>query len=544
MKRIAILASAFALFTAGALCGWGSRNRTVFVQESAQEALTTQLSPTATNSEAGPGTLAPEESTKRLQQIAAQSNGNKRARAVAAIANDLDETQIRAALVELEKTHLRERDDITALLMARWGRLNPRAAIDFAKSIKVPRDREVALRAAMKGWAEKDIAAAKEWALTLDRPLKDPALRGVIETMADSDPKAAFGMMQDIDQNWYDSLAERVFDQWTERDPREAADHVAQLAKGGLRERAMVVVASRWASRDLTGALEWSEKMWDEKSSRSDTHGTTMPAKKDALTSVLQTWLDLDADAAIRWVQDLPDETKRGDLMKLLLGAAGDRDPQQVAEIITGKLPPGPMQDRAVEDLAFRWSFSDEAGALAWIEQQTDVQMQQMFLSKLVFQMSAQNGKAAVELAEKIGGPKKEGTISQALQGWTSDDPTAAAAWVDKQSANWRYYDSVAYRWGRTDPTSATTWVNGLPAGPAKDRFLQEAAVAVKRKFIQPAIGAQWIAGISDASVRTTAYTDLARAWLQKDTEAARTWLENAPLDQQTKIEILKAHAK
>src|SRR4029434_2419440 len=94
-------------------------------------------------------------------------------------------------------------------------------------------------------------------------------------------------------------------------------------------------------------------------------------------------------------------------------------------------------------------------------------------------------------LAEKIGGQQKEGTISEALKGWTTNDPTAAAAWVDQQTANWRYYDSVAYRWGRTDPNSATAWVNALPAGPAKDRFLQEAAVAVKRKYIQPLLGAQ-----------------------------------------------------
>jgi hypothetical protein len=544
MKRTRVLVSMIALFTSGVFCGWGLRR-------SAQPARTTVLKVSANadsldsaRREADLKPLSPDAPVVRLQQIASQTNGNKRTRAIAQIAEGLNESQIRAALAELEKTHLRENDKIRAHLITQWGRLNPRAAIGYVESIKNVSMREAAIRAAVKGWAEKDLEGAREWALTLHGSLKEGALSEVIEIMAAGDPKAAFAMMKDFSPTTYGSLAEHVFDLWTERDPQEAADHVTQIEKGRIRDEAMVAVASRWASRDITEALAWAEKMWDRNLSRSETWGTRMPASMDAITSVLQTWFDQDADAALRWVQDVPDDAKKGDLMKLLLGAAGDRDPEQVADIITSKLPPGRMRDRVCEDLAFRWAFNDQAGALAWIERQTDVQMQQLFLSHLVFQMSGENAKAAVELAEKLGGSKMEGTISQALMGWAGADPAAAAAWVDQQTANWNYYDSVAYSWGRKDPQSASAWVNALPAGPAKDRFLQEVATVVKRRSIEPTIAAQWLAGISDTTTRTTAYTNLARAWLAQDKEAALTWIENAPLDQPTKTELLKTHAK
>lgn len=544
MKRTPILISMLALFTAGIFCG-------VRLRKSSPSARTTELKVSAdgnshdsTRIQEDLKSIPPDEPVVRIRQIASLANGNKRARAIAGIAEGLDESQIRAALAELEKTHLHEHDKIRALLMTRWGRLNSRAAIDYAESIKNVGMREAAIRAAVKGWAEKDLEGAKGWALTLHGSLKEGALSEVIETMADRDPSAAFAMMKEFGPFTYGSLAERVFDLWTERDPREAADHVTQLEKSRTRDEAMEAIASRWASRDITSALAWAEKMWDQNLSRGDTRGTRMPAEKDAISSVLQTWFDQDADAALRWIQDVPDDAKKADLMKLVLGAAGDRDPEQVADIITSKLPPGPLRDRACEDLAFRWAFNDEASAFAWIERQTDVQLQQQFLSKLVFNMSSDNAKAAVELAEKIGGPNMERTISQALTGWAAADPTAAATWVDQQAANWQYYNSIADCWGRKDPQGATAWVSALPAGPAKDRFLQDVPTAVTRRRIEPTIAVEWVAGISDAETRTTAYTKLARAWLARDKEAALAWIENAPLDQTTKIELLKPHAK
>src|SRR4029434_903343 len=116
--------------------------------------------PEAQSLDASSMPVRPDESVRRVQQIAAQANGNKRARAVAGVAEGLEESQIRAALAELERTHLREREEITLLLITRWGRLNPRAAVDYAKSIKIARNRELAIRAALKGWAETAIAAA------------------------------------------------------------------------------------------------------------------------------------------------------------------------------------------------------------------------------------------------------------------------------------------------------------------------------------------------------------------------------------------------
>jgi hypothetical protein len=544
MKRTAILASALALFAVGVPFGWGLRNWSQFARNPAPESLTPGISPPAPSPETASKALPRDEPVNRLRQIAAQSNSSKRARAVAIIAEGLDETQIRAVLAELANMHLPERDEIASLLIERWAKLNPMAAIDFAKGIKISRERNSALRAAVKGWAEVDLSAAKEWAVALQGPMKDGALRGLITAMVESDPKGACALVQKLDQEVDGELAEELFDQWTERDPSEAAAHVSQLPKGIFQDQAIQVVAERWASNDLTGALAWAETMWDQKLSRAS--GNRIPAGHDAISSVLQAWLRQNADAAIQWIEQQSDEKKRSGVLTALIALEGDRDPEQAAHLITDKLQPGDLQDKALKDLAYRWSFCDTKGALAWVEQLADPRLQQLLLPGIAFafDFSPEGAQEAITLAEKVGGPHSETTIKRALGGWVGQDPAAAAAWVEKRAPNKDYYYGIAYSWVKKEPKGATEWVGNLPQSPAREAFLQDIAAMMKYNYIEPLVATQWVAGITDASKREEAYANIAKTWLPRDAEAARAWLHDAPINQKLKDELLKSDAK
>jgi hypothetical protein len=255
-----------ALFAIGVLCGRTLRARAKsFADRAAQASSVENAGKTPAPSA---NSLLAGEPIARLKRLATITNEFNRARAVSEIADGLDETQIREALAELEHTHVREREEIIRCLLHRWAKLNPRAAIDYVMSIKRANERGIALEAAIQGWTEVDLAAAREWTLALSEPLRQKALRGLIVGLAETDPEQAIAMISHVRQQWSDPLVEAIFDQWTARDPREAAAHAARLPKGDFQSEALNIVAERWASMDVNSAREWAEQMWEQNISR------------------------------------------------------------------------------------------------------------------------------------------------------------------------------------------------------------------------------------------------------------------------------------
>jgi len=50
----------------------------------------------------------------------------------------------------------------------------------------------------------------------------------------------------------------------------------------------------------------------------------------------------------------------------------------------------------------------------------------------------------------------------------------------------------------------------------------------------------QWIAAIGDEKMRQQSYQNLANNWLNRDAQAARSWIATSPLPQDVKERLLK----
>src|SRR5207302_2175117 len=100
----------------------------------------------------------------RLHEALNAATDRKRRRALDGIAEDLDPAQIRDALAEVGKLHIRERNSVIGQLLARWAEIDPLAAMDYANGLSKANERNQAVAAAIGGWAEKDPRAAEEWA--------------------------------------------------------------------------------------------------------------------------------------------------------------------------------------------------------------------------------------------------------------------------------------------------------------------------------------------------------------------------------------------
>ena len=484
----------------------------------------------------------------RLNEISSIGNRFKRARAVAAIADDLDLAQVRAALDEMVRAggfrSDDEREEIAEKLLARWGELDPRTAIERAMTFPINRGRTI--RAVLQGWAGKDVKAAEEWVVNFNSPLKETARRGLVLGVADTDPKRAFALLEGLSQ-WGDpSLMEAVFSAWTEIDPTDAAAHAAQLPDGYFRKSSLDLIAEHWAKRDSASAVAWAESLPSDDAARSK---NTIPFQSDALITALNTWMDHDAEGARQWIEQIPDEGRRSELFGALVLLAGDKDPPRAAQLLTDLIPPGKKQDDAFSDLAWRWSNSDPRGALAWAAGQTDAHVREVIVPKLVrgfseFQnLDPQDTQTALQLAQSLSGSAQQNATRYVLGAWAANDPAAAAAWAAPYSSNAEYLRSVAFKWVEKDPDAASQWVNSLPAGAAKDDVLSFAAYG-RTVGIDPAVAAGWITGIADAPTREASLKTLAGNWLKADVKAAREWISHAPLAQEVKDQLLKTDAR
>jgi hypothetical protein len=99
----------------------------------------------------------------RLHTALAVQNRGKRNRAIAAIADELDAAEIQEALQRVAGMHISDRQAVLAQLFARWGAIDPHAALAFVKSLSKSSDRREAVEAIINGWMETDSDAVEQW---------------------------------------------------------------------------------------------------------------------------------------------------------------------------------------------------------------------------------------------------------------------------------------------------------------------------------------------------------------------------------------------
>jgi hypothetical protein len=531
------------IFSVGAVCGWTfrpvvnhtSESRVIFIPAK-ENTITAETSgaaesPRTDNDQA-------KDFAARLSRIRSTGNQFKRARMIAAIADDLDAAQVSAALDSLVGSgSLIGAEE----LFTRWGELDPAAAL--SRVLTFPMERVLSMQAVVRGWAGKDAKAVEVWLAESNSPLKEAARRGLVAAVADTDPERAFALLQGLSQ-WNDyPLAEAVFARWSESQPATSAAHAAQLPSGYFRDDALNLVARQWASWDGASAVAWAETLPETAMDR-----RTIPFPANALTTAVKTWMDADAGAATSWLDQISDEKQKNQLLGSLIAMTGDEDPRRAEQLLAALLPSGEEHDKALKDLAARWSRRDSHGALEWAQQQTDAHVREMIVPDLAEQLpnsenlDPQDTQAALQLAQSLTGNAQQRATGDVLNAWTTNDPVAAAAWATQYPDNADYLSAVAISWMVKDADAATEWVTSLPSGPARDQVL---SLPVESVFaIAPEIAVRWIAEMSDPQKRESAYKVFAAGWLESDVKAARAWIATSPLPDVVKTQLLNTDAR
>ncbi|MGH8048494.1 MAG: hypothetical protein ACREKL_14730, partial [Chthoniobacterales bacterium] len=153
----------------------------------------------------------------------------------------------------------------TAALFDTWGRVDPKAALAYAENLKKGAQRDQAIINSLRGWATQDFDAAKAWADAMPSgQLKRSAANSIIAALAESDPDRALdiALKQERTSDGF-AYAYSVFPAMVRQDPEHAAERALNLPPGSFRTAAMRLVAQQWSQRDRDAAMKWMESLPD-----------------------------------------------------------------------------------------------------------------------------------------------------------------------------------------------------------------------------------------------------------------------------------------
>lgn len=466
---------------------------------------------------------------ERLKGVTETPNALKRSRAIAAIADGLDLREVREALETIDRLHIVESKAIRLQLFSRWAELDPGAAFAHAREKKD----DDAIGSIMKVWASNDLALAQaEIAKMPESVARRSAVAGVIEGLSEVDPKRAFELAQKSDT--FENATDKIFQNWVEKDPQEAASHVDKLGPKFDRRSAIYIITTKWADMDLQSALRWAESLPENDAKVNFSTGYRTP-----VSFVVGNWIDRDPAAAMRWLEERPVDSRTAGLLTAVSAEIAEtiHDPI-LSGTVALMLPPGAERDNALNTLTYWWRSSDFEGALDWAEQQGGPVKAKMF-PLLALNLGNQEPEARARYAARLGDAVSPGTDVAA---WASEDPAAAAESLRNQPPDADRLVAVAGAWLLRDPNAASEWINTIASGEPRDKALSE--LVGQLAGAGPELAIEWSAKISDEKKRHKAYEKTLWRWLRADSAAAREWLSTAPVPEDLKAKWLKDSAE
>jgi hypothetical protein len=127
---------------------------------------------------------------------------------------------------------------------------------------KIPLIQHIAMR-----MADEDVAAALEWASTLESEREAAAARVRIAlVVADADPARAAGLLSEhgLANREFDVAVVQVLQHWVGKSPPDAAAWVAMFPPGDFRKEGIRTVVSQWTLNNPQATFAWLASQSDE----------------------------------------------------------------------------------------------------------------------------------------------------------------------------------------------------------------------------------------------------------------------------------------
>ncbi|MES2997214.1 MAG: hypothetical protein V4733_10435 [Verrucomicrobiota bacterium] len=211
-------------------------------------------------------------------------------------------------------------------------------------------------------WAEKDLAAASDWARSLAGSAREVALATLATETASRDVQMALNLAMEMQEN----------------SPQQ--------------HETLAFVSAQWAATDAEGALAWTREISDdhlqslierrvlpaiadsEPSLAADylAKDVTDPALQLAVApEILQRWAQSDPAAAVAWAAAFPSEPLRTRSLDALFRVWAHEDTAAMQTWLTQQ-PAGSLRDEAASAISAIFASTDRAAALEYARSISD----------------------------------------------------------------------------------------------------------------------------------------------------------------------------
>jgi hypothetical protein len=261
-----------------------------------------------------------------LADIERESDPGAQEERMTALVTGFSLAEIPSALNQLQDSTNRMAFELGARLMRRWAEVDPQAASAWAVVLPEGPFRSTVLDQASIAWAEINWADAADWARQLpDGTERDRVMRVVAEETVRSEPVEALRLaMESAPSAERDDLIRHAAMEWAGLDAASAEQWARQIDDTNLRSQVLAVIAVALADQDARAAATLAV---------SDL--PTGRVQEDAIVSILNRWVQVDADAAASWVI---------------------------------QFPPGQLKQDAIASVVAIWSLDDFSRAHEWLD--------------------------------------------------------------------------------------------------------------------------------------------------------------------------------
>ncbi len=306
------------------------------------------------------------------------------------------------------------------------------------------------------GWDEQ------QWQLLSAQPgtvARNAALATMLEKLAALDPDRAMALAKgEVNLKLRNSLVQAALHGWARSSPSNAANWALALADPSAREAALTSVFAGALAVDPEAAVQVCSRVCQQDPGNAAGYGSRLI---DALCEAGN------FDAAAQLANQGDGAAQRSIWMAEAYSKWAELQPEQAAAAAAVISDPD-MRNEALHGVAGGWAATDPAGLAKFLSLQPP-------------------------------GGDRGPMLGQALQNWVTQDPAAAANWIN-------------------DNTSAF--------GPDLDQGVESVATL---NTIKPDLAVNWAESIDDGRLRSAALTDILRNWVQTDFSAAQNFFEATP---------------
>ncbi len=456
-------------------------------------------------------------------------------------------------------------DRSASMLAASWAQKDPEAALKWAKTLKGDW-KSNSTSEVYKVLAREDSAAAWERLKGEPGHLRGKIVGGILEIVADEDPKQAMSMLMSLDKKSEQRIATGQFlRQLNWNDTRLAFEVIEQVQDPATRRENLgnQMYYAAWTAPDLL--KEQVAKLSDRE-------------KIDTSDSVLRGLVASDPAAAEKYFLALPEAQRDTNTLMRMMSQYSNTDPNKAFDFASSltnpqeqtaamnglfenwsredpeaaaagwkKLPEGQSRLEALDNVASSWGRSDPEAAKAWADSLSGDERARALAAVLPAMARDNPATASSQLSSLIASPpdgmeKNLASSAGRLAGqWASDEPAKAASWAaalpDGQSRD-EGLKAVSRSWSQYDAIATAEWLGTLESGSSRDAAIQPLVDQIRKT--DPTTAFSWAASISDENQRLNQLRQTLSSWRASDLNAARAAFEAADLSDKERESLSK----